>query len=132
MSDGFLYTFVCNWFDICFTSVSRNGSFPSTDLTENSALKYGIKHSILPKNIDKVKVHANIDTQIRKIWTSNKINLTFNDKIDLRDTTEKFINDAQNKCEARPNQLIHKTLSNLSKNSSIIVCKMDKGNGVVV
>ena len=85
-------------------------------LTENNALKYGLKHSILPKNINKVKVRANIDIQIRKISTSNKINLTFNDKIDLRDTTEKFINGAHNKCEARPNQLIHKTLSNLSKN----------------
>ena len=109
-----------------------NISSKKLTLTENNALKYGLKHSILPKSIDKVKLRANIDTQIRKISTSNNINLTFNDKIDLRDTTEKFINDAQNKCEARPNQLIHKTLSNLSKNSSIIVCKMDKGNGVVV
>ena len=100
--------------------------------TENNALKYGLKHSILPKNIDQVKLRANIDTQIKKISTRNKTNLTFNDKIDLRDTTEKFINDAQNKCEARPNQLIHKTLSNLSKHSSIVVSKMDKGNGVVV
>ena len=50
-----------------------------------------------------------------KISISKKANLTFNDKINLRDTTEKFINDAQNKCEARPNQLIHKTFSNLSK-----------------
>ena len=109
-----------------------NISSKKLTLTENNALKYGLKHSILPKSIDKVKLRANIDTQIRKISASNKINLTFNDKIDLRDTTERFINDAQNKCESRPNQLVHKTLSNLSKNSLIKVCKMDKGNGVVV
>ena len=109
-----------------------NISSKTLTLTENNALKYGLKHSILPKSIDKVKLRANIDTQIRKISASNKINLTFNDKIDLRDTTERFINDAQNKCESRQNQLVHKTLSNLSKNSLIKVCKMDKGNGVVV
>ena len=34
-------------------------------LSENNALKYGLKHSILPKNIDKVKLRANIDTQIK-------------------------------------------------------------------
>ena len=33
--------------------------------TENNALKYGLKHSILPKNIDQVKLRANIDTQIK-------------------------------------------------------------------
>ena len=35
------------------------------------------------------------------------------------------------KCEATPNQLIHKTLNNLLKNSSIVICKMNKGNWVV-
>ena len=34
--------------------------------------------------------------------------------------------------QTRPNQLIRKTLSNLSKNSSIVVWKIDKGNRVVV
>ena len=82
-----------------------NISSKNLTLTENNTLKYGPKHSILSKNIDKVKLPANIDNQIRKISTSNKINLTFNEKIDIRDTTEKIINDAQNKCEARLNQL---------------------------
>ena len=46
---------------------------------------------------------ANIDTQVRKISFNNKIDLTFNDKIVLRDTTERFISEAQSKCESRPN-----------------------------
>ena len=110
----------------------NNCVWKTLTLTVKKALKYGLKHSISPKSIHKVKLRANIDTQIRKISASNKINLTFNDKIDLRDTTERFINDAQKKCESRPNQSVHKTLSNLSKNSLIKVCKMDKGNGAVV
>ena len=121
--------------------MKNNKNIPSTivnlsskklTLTENNALKYGLKHSILPRSIDKTKLRAKIDTQIRKISYNNKIELTFDDKIALRDTTERFISEAQNKCESRPNQLVHKTLSNLSKNSSIFICKMDKGNGVVV
>ena len=109
-----------------------NISSKKLTLTENNALKYGLKHNILPKSIDKVKLRADIDTQIRKISTISKTSITYNDKIDLRDKTERFINDAQNKCESRQNQLMHKTLSNLSKNSLIKVCKMDKGNGVVI
>ena len=38
-----------------------------------------------------------IDTQNRKMSTISKVSITYNDKIDLRDKTEKFINNAQNK-----------------------------------
>ena len=90
---GFLYTLVCSWFDSCFTSLSSNGGLLLLDFS-NVNFKLGCTIA---------QLRANIDTQIRKISVNNKINLTFNDKPDLRDTTERFINDAQNKCESRPN-----------------------------
>ena len=46
-----------------------------------------------------------MDVQIRKIFTSSKIDLKFNAKIDFRDITERYINDTQNKCESILNHL---------------------------
>ena len=112
---GFLYTLVCSWFDSCFTSLSSNGGLLLLDFS-NVNFKLGCTIA---------QLRANIDTQIRKISSSNEINLTINDKIDFHDRTERFINVAKTNV-----QLVHKTLSNLPKNSSIKLCKMDKGNGV--
>ena len=39
-----------------------------------------------------------IDTQNRKMSTISKVSITYNDKIDLRDKTERFINDTPGAC----------------------------------
>ena len=66
-------------------------------LTENNVPKYGLKYSISPRSNDNTKLRASIVTLIRKLYFENKIELTFDDEIALRDTTERFISKAQRK-----------------------------------
>ena len=74
-----------------------NVSSKKLTLTENNVLKYWLKHNIVPKSINKVKLRADIDTKVRNVSTINKVSITYNDKINLRDKVERFINDALNK-----------------------------------
>ena len=64
--------------------------------------------NVLLKSLDKTNLHANIDTPIKKTSFNNKVELTFDDKINLLDTTENFISKSQSKCESRLNQLLQK------------------------
>ena len=45
---------------------------------------------------------------------------------------QKFINCSKQVCATQNNQAIHRSLLNLSKDSDIKVCKLDKGRGVAV
>ena len=102
------------------------------NLSERNALLFGMKHHILPRSVDGISLKANIDSQVRKICGRNNIELTYDNKTDIREATEKFIHECSSICSSRRNIALHRTLKNLSSDTSIRCCKMDKGAGVVV
>ena len=59
-----------------------------------------------------------------------EINSDFKDKIKAHFNS--FISACKNVCSTKINVLFHKTLSKLSKNKDIKVCKFDKGTGAVI
>ena len=101
-------------------------------LMENNALLFGLKHHILPQRIDPIAVKADIDSQIRRICKRNTIRLNYDKKNNIREATDRFVNEAMSICNSRKNRNLHKTLRHLSNNKSLKICKMDKGVGVVI
>jgi len=53
-------------------------------------------------------------------------------KDDFKFLVKKFLDDANRTCSNRINQSLHCTLSKLSKDPRIKICRFDKGNGVAV
>ena len=105
-------------------------------IEEENALLLGLKHHILPRNIDEIQ----ITTQVEKLWQFNKKTIvsgidpgterTVKDSI--RHATHSFLHSASSVCGSRTNQNFHKTLIKLKKDQSIKVCAFNKGNGIVI
>ena len=109
-----------------------NYSSIELNLSERHALIYGLNHHILPSKVNAVKLKSSIDSQLSNICYYNKINLTYDDKNYIREATDKFIHEAEQVCSTKQNRHLHKTLSRLSNNNKIKICKMDKGVGLVI
>ena len=112
----------------CITNLSSK----TLTILENNALLYGLNHRILPRCIDPIAIKANIDSQIKRICFKHEVVLSFESKGNLREATDRFVNEAERTCNNTRNKFIHRTLSSLSKNKELAVCKMDKGVGVVL
>ena len=101
-------------------------------ITENNALMYGLKHHILPKNVNENGLKCNIEVAVSDASKKSGIytDSTFRD--DVIFACQSFLNKCKQVCSTRYNTSIHKTLKALSTDKSIKVCKFDKGVGVCV
>ena len=77
-------------------------------------------------------MRANIDNKVRRICRDNNIQLTYDSKALIRETTDRFIHEAERVCNTKRNRALHRTLRQLANNGDIKICKMDKGVGVVI
>ena len=109
-----------------------NLSSKQLSLPEEKALMFGLNHHILPNKVNPLTMRANIDNKIRKICKENNIQLTYDSKAIIRETTDRFIHEAERVCNTKRNKFLHRTLRQLSNNDDIKICKMDKGVGVVI
>ena len=99
-------------------------------IEEENVLRLGLKHHILPRNVNETQVKSNVE----KLWQYAKktivsgIDSSTESSIrdDLRHSTQSFLNSAKNRCNTKMNQNFHKTLSNLKKDNSIKVCAYDQ------
>ena len=113
-----------------------NRSDRKLSLEEENALRLGLKHHILPKNIDGIQ----IKTRVEQLWDFakrtivNGIDSTTECMVkdDVRHSTQSFLNSARNICGSRISRKFHDTLRNLKNDPNIKVCAFDKGNGVVI
>ena len=101
-------------------------------VSEQAALMYGFKHSILPKTIDEITTKALIENQINNICIKEKKVLNYDTLDSLRNKTVKFISESIKVCSSNKNKAIHKSLLGISRNKSIKCLRMDKSNGVVI
>ena len=109
-----------------------NLSNKNLNLSECNALRFGLGHHILPKRIDEMSVKAQIESQIQRLCKHNEVELSFDNKTNIRDATSAFIQESKSICGSRKNKAIHNTLNSLSRNNKIRLLKMDKGVGVVI
>jgi len=112
----------------CITDISSRG----LTLQEKNALQFGLYHHILPKSFDRDQVKVNVEELVDSVVWRTKEKVGF----DLRDEIKRhyfdFEKEAKKVCSSKKNQMLHRTLRNLSKEKSIRVCSYDKGTGVVV
>ena len=113
-----------------------NTSDKTLSIEEEDALRLGLKHHILPRNIDGIQIKA----QVEQLWqfakktivSSVDPNIESEMKDGVRQSTLSFLHGAKNVCGSRTNQNFHRTLRNLKKDQDIKICSFDKGNGIVI
>ena len=97
---------------------------------ELEALRFGLKHHILPKNLHLSKFKLSIEKGFFIASKEQHINHTTKDKVKHACTS--FMNSADSICNSSRNTKLHETLRKLSSNSKIKVTSFDKGNGIVI
>ena len=109
-------------------------NYSGKDLTlhEHNALYQGLKHHILPKKVNEYDVKCNIENTVDKLcnMTGVQTDLDFRDEVKILTTA--FLKKSASECQKRSNQSFHRTLNSLKKDTSIKVCRLDKGNGVAI
>ena len=111
--------------------VINNSSFPLS-LHEKNALHFGLKHHILPKSLNLNQVKCNIESTINRATSLSGLQTDGAFRDDVKICLNAFANQCKQLCSGRANQALHKTLSQLSKNVKIKICKFDKGTGVTI
>ena len=96
-------------------------------------MQFGLQHHALPKSFEKTKVKVYVEECVDSVmWKTKSTSVDF----DLRDNIKKCYFDFERQGEkvssSKKNLAFHKTLRNLSRDRSIVVCPYDKGTGVVI
>ena len=100
-------------------------------IKEEEALRYGLKHHILPRSVNDISVKTAIEKQI--YYLKKDITLLPNSLIEaIKHSTLKFLNAAKQLCRKKTNVELHKILLDLKNDNCIKLCKFDKGNGVLI
>ena len=99
---------------------------------EKNALYLGLKHHILPKDIDILKLKSTIENYTSKVFKMHKVLPDEEFKDELKFATSAFLRASTTRCRSRYNKALHNCLSKLSRNQTIKICQFDKGNGVAI
>ena len=91
-----------------------------------------MNNPILERRVQKEKIKVIIEKLVYLLKRDPKV--TTNDQVrdDVKFIFRKFITDSSRVCSTRTNKALHQTLENLAKDTTIKICKFDKGNGVAI
>ena len=112
----------------CIVNLSKK----SLNLHEQNALRFGLKHPILLKKVQKDKIKTNVEKLVYTLKRNTDVEMNDEIQDDIKFLVKRFVNDANRACSESVNQFLHHTLHKLSMDASIKVCKFDKGNGIAI
>ena len=113
----------------CLTNVSNR----QLTIEEEEALRYGLKHHILPKSVGIHDLQTRIEKTAKLISDDLKIDFfstRLKDKV--KHAVTSFVSRCKSVCNTTANRKLHKVLSDLRADESIRVCSYDKGNGILI
>ena len=110
-----------------------NESSRQLTIDEEEALRYGLKHHILPKSVGIHDLQTRIEKTAKLISDDLKLDFfstRFKDKV--KHAVTSFVSRCKSVCNTSANRKLHKVLSDLRADESIKVCSYDKGNGIII
>ena len=109
-----------------------NLSSKKLDIYEKNVLYLGLNHHILPKKVNDVDIKAQIEKMMKSVVSHLGNPLDYDTKEEVKCEVQSFIKHARRVCSKKTNQTFHKSIQKLSNDDNIVICKFDKGNGVVI
>ena len=110
----------------------KNFSKRNLNILEEDALRFGLNHHSLPKKFNSYDTKANLEQLIYSIKKNENITLNSEIKDEIKFVFKQFSNNAKRLCSNPKNSSFHRTLKQLSDDSSIKICKFDKGKGTAI
>ena len=107
----------------------KNSSEKKLNIQEQNALRYGLHHPILPRQVQKDIIKMAIEQSVYKLKRNTDVSLNQEIKDDIKFLIKKFTDDANLACSSRVNQALHRNLVRLAQDPSIKICKFDKRSG---
>ena len=95
-------------------------------------MRYGLNHHSLPKKFNSYDSKANLEQLIYSTKKNENITLNSEIKDKIKFVFKQFSNNAKCLCSNPKNSSFHRTLKQLSDDSSIKICKFDKGKGTAI
>ena len=92
---------------------------------KKETLRFGLDNHILPRKLKVDDIKSNIEKLLYSLKTNERLNITDETRDEIKFITKKFINDGERLCSDRRNIALHTTLSKLSIDPDIKVCKFD-------
>ena len=89
---------------------------------EIEALRLGLNHHILPRNLQLTNFKLSIEKEVFHVKKEHQLDHKFKDDIK---------HSATSVCNSGKNRKLHAILQNLSKNDKIRITNYDKGNGII-
>ena len=109
-----------------------NLSSKELDVCEKNVLYLGLKHHILPKKIRDADIKVNIEKMMKSLVLHLGHPLDYDTKEEVKCEVQSFVKSVRRTCSSQVNKSFHQSINKLSKDDSISICKVDKGNGVVI
>ena len=109
-----------------------NASKKILTIKETNALRFGLNNPILESHVQKEKIKVNIEKLFYSLKEDPKVTINNEVRDDVKFIFRKFITDSSRVCSTQTNKPLHQTLENLAKDTTIKICKFDKGNGVAI
>ena len=85
------------------------------NIQEQNALRYGLNHPILPRQVQKDKIKVAVEQLVFKLKRNTDVSLNQEIKNDIKFLIKKFTDDANRACSSRVNQALHRNLSESHK-----------------
>ena len=109
-----------------------NLSSKKLGVCEQNVLYLGLNHHVLPKKVDENEIKAQVEKLMKGVVWHTDITVDNDAKDEIKREVHTFVKSVRRVCSKRANQTFHKTIKKLSADNSIVCCKFDKGNGVVL
>ena len=104
-----------------------NLSYRKLSIQEEVSLRFGLNHHTLPKKVNENDIKANIEQFLNKLKVHESFDIDDETCDDIECALKQFINGGKKLCSNRSNVELHQTLKNLADDTSIKICKFDKG-----
>ena len=106
-----------------------NLSHRKLSMRKEESLRFGLDYHTLPKKVNVNDIKANIEQFLNRLKVHESFDIDDETCDDIKYVFKQFINGEKSD---RKNVALHQTLKNLADDTSIMICKFDKGHGVSI
>ena len=102
-------------------------------MEEEELLRYGLKHSIIPKKLNNDRMKYEVEKTIASnVRNNTDFRVTPIMKQDIQTVMNNFFKEGKKVCNEDKNKRVHDVLRKLANRKDIRICAFDKGNGLVL
>ena len=101
-------------------------------IQEEESLRFGLNHHTLSKKVNVNDIKTNIEQFLKRLKVNESFGIDDETCNNIKYAFKQFINGGKRLCSYQRNVALHLTLKDLADDTSIKICKFEKGRGVSI